>query len=186
MTPSIFHHCPPLLHCHLFIEQCCQPLVTGMYDDCRQLLHCHAFLPSPCISSAIISGASWLFHHFFVDACCKSTLQPLSCAAIIVIVFIAISSLTPSIFHHCPPLLHCPLFIEQCRQPSVTGMYCTIIVDSFFIAMHSCHRRASQVPSSLVQVGFFAISLLMCAVNLPCSHCHVLPSLPLSSLLSLH
>ena len=123
LTPSIFHQCHPLFHCHLFVEQCRQPSLIGMYNNCWQLLHRHALLPSPCISSAIVSGASCLCRRLFVDACCESTRQPLSCAAVVAIVFVAVSLLTPSIFRQCHPLLHCHLFVEQCRQPSLIGMY---------------------------------------------------------------
>ena len=112
LMPSIFHHFHPSSTSLPSLHHAMLPTFT----------HWHALLPSPCISSAIIS-ASCLLCHLFVDTWCKPTLQPLSCTAIIAIVFIAISLLMPSIFHHCHPLLHCHLFIEQCCQPSLIGMY---------------------------------------------------------------
>ena len=133
--------------------------------------HCHHLLFIVTSSSLLLNAANHpscmimhchhhciacLPHHLLVDAVKQPTKT-------VVLFFIAISSLG--------------------NTTSLQSLSCTIIVHHFFIAMHSCHCHASQVPLSLVQDVFFAISLLMHAANLPYSHCHMLP---LSSLLSLH
>ena len=60
-------------------------------------------------------------------------------------------------------------------QPTFTHWH---VQYRFFIATHSCRRHASQMPSSLVQVVFVAVSLSMHAANLPairrCRRCRCL------------
>ena len=203
---ATFHHCHGLLHCHLFIKQCCQ-----------LSLPCTVITVLFFITSAIDSCTSCL-HQCLLCWCMLWTFtRPLSCTAVItgLVVFFAISSLmwssnlpslswSPSL--PSPHWAMSPTFIAMCCHQHPLHHYkchrllCKLSSSMSLVLMHAanlplatfmhwCHCRAScllchlfidviKQPSITVMVYFIAISS---SSNVASFHCHALSSLSSSS-----